>query len=51
MLARFTRADEGQDLLEYGFLAALIAILAVGAVSLLGGTLDRVFWQAIAGAL
>ena len=47
-LSRFTRADEGQDLLEYGFLAALISIFAVGAVTLLGQQLDRVFWQTIA---
>ena len=27
------RSEEGQDLLEYGLLAALIAIVAIGAVS------------------
>lgn len=46
--ARFRRAEEGQDLLEYGLLAALIAILALGAVSAAGNALNTVFWTAIA---
>ena len=50
-LGRFTRADEGQDLLEYGLLAALISIFAMGAVTLLGQQIDQVFWQAIAAGL
>jgi Flp pilus assembly pilin Flp len=45
---RLTRADEGQDLLEYGLLMALIAIFAMGAVSTLGNTVNTVFWQSIA---
>jgi Flp pilus assembly pilin Flp len=43
------REEEGQDLLEYGLLAALIAIFALAAVSSLGQTIQRVFWQTIAG--
>ena len=46
----FRRAEEGQDLLEYGLLAALIAILALGAVTALGNTISGVFWNAIAAA-
>ena len=46
--ARLRLADEGQDLLEYGLLMALIAIFAIGAVSTLGNTVNTVFWQAIA---
>lgn len=42
--------EEGQDLLEYGLLAALIALVALGAVSTLGRTIYNVFWQAIANA-
>jgi len=42
------RSDDGQDLLEYGLLMALIAILAIGAVAALGDTINTVFWQAIA---
>ena len=46
--ARLNRADEGQDLLEYGLLMALIAIFAMGAVSTVGNTVNTVFWQSIA---
>jgi Flp pilus assembly pilin Flp len=52
-LGRFKRLltdGEGQDLLEYSMLVALIAILAVGAVSTLGNTVHTVFWQTIAAA-
>ena len=46
--SRLNRADEGQDLLEYGLLMALIAIFAMGAVSTVGNTVNTVFWQSIA---
>ncbi|HSC27320.1 MAG TPA: Flp family type IVb pilin [Vicinamibacterales bacterium] len=46
--ARLRRSEDGQDLLEYGLLAALIALFALGAVSTLGQTINTVFWQAIA---
>ncbi len=42
--------DDGQDLLEYGLLVALIAIVALGAVTALGTTITTVFWNAIAAA-
>lgn len=42
--------EEGQDLLEYGLLAALIALVALGAVSAVGETIYNVFWKAIASA-
>ena len=45
---RLNRADEGQDLLEYGLLMALIAVFAMGAVSVVGNTVNTVFWQSIA---
>ena len=44
---KFPRSDEGQDLLEYGLLAALIAIFAIGAVSMVGQTIYSVFWKTI----
>ena len=44
---KFPQAEEGQDLLEYGLLAALIAIVAIGAVSTLGQTIYNVFWSTI----
>lgn len=46
--ARFLGDIEGQDLLEYGLLAALIAIFALGAVQLLGNTIYNLFWSPIA---
>lgn len=39
--------DGGQDLLEYGMLAALIAVAALAAVKTLGGTIFAVFWEVI----
>jgi Flp pilus assembly pilin Flp len=47
LLQRYLRLDDGQDLLEYAMLAALIAVAALGAVTLLGDHINRVFWQAI----
>jgi Flp pilus assembly pilin Flp len=49
-VGRLVRCSDGQDLLEYGFLVALIALTALGAVMSLGTTMDRVFWQTIAAA-
>jgi Flp pilus assembly pilin Flp len=45
---RLPKSEEGQDLLEYGLLVALIAIVALGAVSTVGQTIYNVFWQTIA---
>jgi len=42
------RRDDGQDLLEYGLLAALVALTALAAVSSVGTTMNAVFWQMIA---
>lgn len=39
----FVRKDEGQDLLEYALLVALIAIGAVAAVTLAGDQVEAVF--------
>jgi pilus assembly protein Flp/PilA len=44
------RRDEGQDLLEYALLVALIAIVAVGAVTAAGVQVSTIFTN-IAGAL
>lgn len=45
---RLARRDEGQDLLEYGMLASLIAIFAMAVVGLLGDQIYTVFWDHIA---
>ena len=44
------RNDEGQDLLEYALLVALIAIICVGAVTLAGLQVQTIF-NTIAGAI
>jgi Flp pilus assembly pilin Flp len=47
---QFPTSEEGQDLLEYGLLAALIAVVAIGAVATLGHTITTVFWETIQSA-
>ena len=42
------RYEDGQDLLEYALLMALISIFAMGAVATLGNTINTIFWQSIA---
>jgi Flp pilus assembly pilin Flp len=46
----WARHEDGQDLLEYAMLCALIALVALGAVQTLGTTINNVFWQAIAAS-
>lgn len=48
LVGRLVKQDDGQDLLEYGLLAVLIAIVAIGAVMTLGNTINNVFWNNIA---
>ena len=48
--SKLRRSEDGQDLLEYGLLMALIAILAIGGISVLGNTIQNVFWTAIAAS-
>jgi Flp pilus assembly pilin Flp len=48
--ARLSREQDGQDLLEYALLCALIALVAIGAVTTVGTTIHTVFWQAIGNA-
>jgi Flp pilus assembly pilin Flp len=44
------QTEGGQDLLEYAMLAALIAVVATGAVTTLGNTIDTALWQVIAAS-
>jgi len=50
-IRRLVLRDEGQDLMEYGLLAALIAIVAMASISALGNQIFNVFWQNIAQAV
>jgi Flp pilus assembly pilin Flp len=45
------RDDGGQDLLEYGLVAVLIAIGAMLAVGSVGDTITRLWWGPIADQL
>jgi len=47
-IRRLTKRDDGQDLLEYGLLATLIAVFAVAAVRLVGQQISDVLWATIA---
>jgi pilus assembly protein Flp/PilA len=50
LFRRVARREDGQDLLEYGLLCALIALVAVGAVTTVGNTINDVLWEVIAAA-
>ena len=50
-IRRVILRDDGQDLLEYGLLAALIAIVAMAGVTAVGNTISTVFWQSIGTAI
>jgi pilus assembly protein Flp/PilA len=49
-LQSIVRREEGQDLLEYALLVALIALVCVGAITLAGKNVNTIFGQ-IADAL
>ena len=49
-LVRSVRREDGQDLLEYAMLCALIALMAIGAVTAVGNQINTVLWQAIAAS-
>lgn len=42
-ILRFFKEEEGATAVEYGLLAALIAVVIIGAVQLLGGNLNTTF--------
>ena len=46
----FANQEEGQDLLEYALLVALIALIAIGADTMAGGAVSAIFTN-IANAL
>ncbi|GIV68106.1 Flp family type IVb pilin [Caldilinea sp.] len=44
----YLKREEGQDLIEYALIAGLLALAAVAALTLLGGSL-REMWETLAG--
>ncbi len=43
LMNRFVREEEGQDLIEYSLLAALIAVACIAAMTLLAGDINGIF--------
>jgi len=50
-IGRLALENDGQDLLEYGLLAALIAVFAMVGITALGETVYTIFWRSIGQAL
>lgn len=46
-LHRMIGRDEGQDLMEYALLVALIALATIGATTFVGNQIYSFFWQRI----
>lgn len=42
-IARLVRDERGQDLIEYALLAGFISLVAIAAITLLGGGINTVF--------
>ena len=43
LVARFIREEEGQDLIEYSLLAALIAVGSIAVLGLVSDEIDNIF--------
>ena len=48
VVGRLVVRDDGQDLLEYGLLAVLIAVVVMAGITTLGSQINTVLWQTIA---
>ena len=42
-IKNFAREEDGVTAIEYGLIAALIAVVIIGSVTLVGGKLDGIF--------
>ncbi len=42
-LARFVKDENGATAIEYGLIAALVSVAAIGALTALGGSLQNLF--------
>jgi len=43
LFARFSRGEEGQDLIEYALLAGFISLVAVAAITVTGTSLNALY--------
>ena len=50
LLHRIAIEQEGQDMVEYVLIFALVSIVAISAVATTGGEINR-FWESIQGVL
>ena len=51
VIGQLVSQETGQDLIEYGLLAALIAVVAMVSVNALGNTIYTAFWRQISLAI
>jgi pilus assembly protein Flp/PilA len=49
LISRFIRDESGATAIEYGLIAALIAVVVIGAIRLVGTNLSSVFTSVSAG--
>lgn len=49
LLARLWKDESGQGMVEYGLILALVAVLAVGALRLLGDRVEQTFTEVQSG--
>jgi pilus assembly protein Flp/PilA len=49
LFSRFVRDESGATAIEYGLIAALIAVVIIGAVSTLGSSLTKTFTSVSTG--
>lgn len=49
MVKEFVHNEEGQTLVEYGLLVALIALVVIGILTVLGGKIRNIFVSANTG--
>jgi len=45
LFARFAKDESGATAIEYGLIAALIAVVIIGALQLLGGSISNKFTE------
>ena len=50
LITKFQANTSGATAIEYGLIAALVSVAAIGALSLMGGSLDEMF-KAVSGQL
>ncbi len=46
LISRFVKEDSGATAIEYGLIAALVSVAAVGALNVMGQTLNTMFGAA-----